>query len=402
MTTQDQPANDTIRRLRRRTSDRVIGGVAGGLGDYLNVDPLLIRIGFVGLMVFGGAGLVLYVIAWLLIPDETRDRSSIERLLRTLTSRPFLWIGLVAVVIVALAQLPHDDFSGGMFIPPFLLWAIIVLAFGVLLLRNDGPSAKPAASAQQPAVATTAEAQPASFAQPAPQAAPRPTVPPKPRGPLSWYTLASILIAIGLVAVLQNVASLRVLPGQYFGIALLLLGIGLAIGAWWGNARLLILLGILLLPLGVVASFLTAPIQGGFGDQTFTPQTLPDVQREYRMAGGRLVVDLSELDADATIAPVSASVGLGQLTVIVPANHAVDATVSIGGGATGFFDQWTGGTDLSNHYQRAGAGPKLVLTLEAGIGEIRILSPNERGQCIGCDCSWWLSCGYSLADEEAY
>src|SRR6266542_5969129 len=59
--------------LRRRTTDRVLGGVAGGLGDYLNIDPLLIRIAFVGLMIFGGAGLVLYVAAWLLIPTEGQD-----------------------------------------------------------------------------------------------------------------------------------------------------------------------------------------------------------------------------------------------------------------------------------------------------------------------------------------
>src|SRR3989337_383835 len=69
MTSQDTQRTDAPGRLlRRRTSDRVIGGVAGGLGDYFNIDPLLVRIGFVGLMIFGGAGLVLYVVAWLLIP----------------------------------------------------------------------------------------------------------------------------------------------------------------------------------------------------------------------------------------------------------------------------------------------------------------------------------------------
>src|SRR5688572_5620991 len=57
MTTEQQT---TPRTLRRRSDDRVIGGVASGLGDYLNVDPLLIRIGFVGLMLFGGLGLRLY------------------------------------------------------------------------------------------------------------------------------------------------------------------------------------------------------------------------------------------------------------------------------------------------------------------------------------------------------
>nr|MBA2633248.1 PspC domain-containing protein [Chloroflexota bacterium] len=49
--TTEQPT--APRLLRRRADDRVVGGVASGIGDFLNVDPLLIRIGFVGLMVFG-------------------------------------------------------------------------------------------------------------------------------------------------------------------------------------------------------------------------------------------------------------------------------------------------------------------------------------------------------------
>ena len=75
MTSQDTQRTGALgRHLRRRTNDRVIGGVAGGLGDYFNVDPLLIRIGFVGLIIFGGAGLVLYLVAWLLVPAEGQDK----------------------------------------------------------------------------------------------------------------------------------------------------------------------------------------------------------------------------------------------------------------------------------------------------------------------------------------
>ena len=78
--TEDPSATtSTARILRRRVSDRVIGGVAGGLGDYFEIDPLLLRIAFVGLMIFGGAGLVLYVIAWLLIPGDGHDRSVASR-----------------------------------------------------------------------------------------------------------------------------------------------------------------------------------------------------------------------------------------------------------------------------------------------------------------------------------
>lgn len=65
-----EPATGAPRVLRRSRDDRMIGGVCGGLGRYLGVDPVLLRIAFVVLAVAGGGGLVLYVIAWILIPEE--------------------------------------------------------------------------------------------------------------------------------------------------------------------------------------------------------------------------------------------------------------------------------------------------------------------------------------------
>ena len=48
------------RRLTRSSSDRVLGGVAGGLGRYFDIDPIIFRIGFVVLTIAGGAGLLAY------------------------------------------------------------------------------------------------------------------------------------------------------------------------------------------------------------------------------------------------------------------------------------------------------------------------------------------------------
>jgi len=56
-------------RLRRSTEDRVIGGVCGGLGRYFNTDPLWFRLGFVLVTLAGGAGILIYLIAWLIIPE---------------------------------------------------------------------------------------------------------------------------------------------------------------------------------------------------------------------------------------------------------------------------------------------------------------------------------------------
>jgi phage shock protein C len=62
-------------RLVRRTSNKVIAGVAGGIADTLGVEPVLVRIGFVALTVFGGLGALLYVLGWLLIPPAGAGES---------------------------------------------------------------------------------------------------------------------------------------------------------------------------------------------------------------------------------------------------------------------------------------------------------------------------------------
>ena len=49
-------------------------GVAGGLGRYAGIDPLIFRILFVVLAVFGGSGLLLYALGWLLVPEDGEDR----------------------------------------------------------------------------------------------------------------------------------------------------------------------------------------------------------------------------------------------------------------------------------------------------------------------------------------
>jgi phage shock protein PspC (stress-responsive transcriptional regulator) len=57
-------------RLTRSTTDRKIGGVAGGLAAYLGVDPVLVRLGFAITTLFSGAGLVAYIAMHLLVPAD--------------------------------------------------------------------------------------------------------------------------------------------------------------------------------------------------------------------------------------------------------------------------------------------------------------------------------------------
>jgi phage shock protein PspC (stress-responsive transcriptional regulator) len=55
-------------RLYRSTTDRMLGGVCGGLGGYLALDPILLRLFFVLLTLAGGSGVLIYLLLWLLIP----------------------------------------------------------------------------------------------------------------------------------------------------------------------------------------------------------------------------------------------------------------------------------------------------------------------------------------------
>lgn len=59
----------------------MLGGVALGVADYFDVDPTIVRIGFVALAFLGGLAVPLYLAGWLLIPDEDSDVSVAEELL---------------------------------------------------------------------------------------------------------------------------------------------------------------------------------------------------------------------------------------------------------------------------------------------------------------------------------
>jgi phage shock protein C len=59
-----------LKKLVRTKDERMIAGVCGGLAKYAGVDPVIVRLGMVALVIFGGAGLLLYLAGWIIIPEE--------------------------------------------------------------------------------------------------------------------------------------------------------------------------------------------------------------------------------------------------------------------------------------------------------------------------------------------
>src|SRR3954470_19205577 len=100
-----QPLTHTseVKRLER-SSNRVVAGVSGGLGRYFDLNPAVFRLGFVVLTLLGGAGILVYLAAVLVIPVEGRDQSIAAQVLAERRDRPAPLIGL-GLAGVALAVL---------------------------------------------------------------------------------------------------------------------------------------------------------------------------------------------------------------------------------------------------------------------------------------------------------
>ena len=110
-----EPMTETLtyKQLRRSRSERMVAGVSGGLGRYFDVNPVLYRVGFVVLALLGGAGILIYLAAALVIPDEGQEQSIVEQALRERRSRPWRLLGLALVLVSAVVLISQGHFWDG-------------------------------------------------------------------------------------------------------------------------------------------------------------------------------------------------------------------------------------------------------------------------------------------------
>jgi phage shock protein PspC (stress-responsive transcriptional regulator) len=137
-------------RLRRSVTDRHVAGVAGGIARHLDVDPIIVRVALVVAVFFGGAGLLLYVAAWILVPEEgTADEPlGLDQRSRT--------IALVGVGVLALVA-ALGDWAGAFWFPwPLAIGAALVVWF--LHRKQQSPEAAGARPAAYDGELATARA----------------------------------------------------------------------------------------------------------------------------------------------------------------------------------------------------------------------------------------------------
>ncbi|MCD4535759.1 PspC domain-containing protein [Nocardioides sp. cx-169] len=358
-------------RLRRSAYDRKIAGVAGGLARHLDIDPTILRVSFVVLSFFGGAGLIGYGACWLLVPDERTQDATVRLDER---SRTFaLW---VAGLVAALA-LVGDSLGGWGF--PWPLAVLGLVAVAVMALRGDRPVSPPPSAAPATAPGTTPYAAPGSApGAPAPSypTAAYPTyvpapVPPRPRrrGPLLfWFTLALIALAEGVLGIV-DLAGATVTDSSYPALALAITGAMLLLGAFYGRAGGLIAVG-LVAALVTAGSTVAEELEGGRLRET--PQTAAQVDARYQTTAGEIVLDLREVqDLDALDGrTIDLESTFGRIQVIVPDGLDVDADAVIdAGGRTALFGDDRDGSD--SHFHDGGDdAPLLHIDAEVTFGEI--------------------------------
>lgn len=393
----------------RPRDDRMIAGVASGLGRKFDLDPWWFRVGFIVLTIFGGVGVILYVVGWLLMPDEGEERGIAARFFDDFDlSDTAAVVGVVLVAVALIVVAANLNFFSGQ-----LVFAAILFVVGILLWRGDVgrrtrrpptdereaadgeqdlPDEPPQDEPAEAAVSTDDEpGQPAageadktdddveldagaglatasaSLVKPEPAGrepgghgpvadetetieaevvaapaapVPPPPPPPRPRSILGGLTMAAVLIAIGGLALADVAGWLYPDVWHYLAAALGVIGIGLLVGTFFGRARWMIVIGILLAPLVLIAATASAVIPswdfgGDFGDRTHTPAEVTTLSAEYELAAGSLVVDLSDLDmADlgAETRDLEISVGAGEVQLYLPEDMVgtVDANVGIG------------------------------------------------------------------------
>ena len=352
-------AGDEIRdlsRLRRTPDDRKVAGVAGGLARHLDIDPVILRVGFVVLAFFGGAGLILYAACWALVPEEGRERAPVHLDERSRT------VALVALGVIAALALVGDSWGAYWF--PWPLAIIGLIAF-VWLSRSRR-------SSDQAAVGTTAENPdlPVS-AHGVTAPAPRPRDPRK-RGPvLFWFTLALVAFALGVLGVV-DLAGVPVTDSAYAALAVGVIGAMLVVGSVIGRAGGLILVGLIA---SAVLTIATVAERFDGDTVTYAPTTAAEVQASYRIDTGELVVDLSAVDdveeLDGRTIEVSAEAG--RIEVVLP--DEVDATVTADAdGPAGYtlFGTEGGGIDWTQQaFHDAGPGaPAVTIRADVNVGEI--------------------------------
>jgi phage shock protein PspC (stress-responsive transcriptional regulator) len=321
------------RRLLRARSGRVIGGVCAGLGRYFNVDPIIFRIGAIVLVFVGGAGILAYLAALLLIPAEDSAAAAGEPAGRN------RWLVIAGVVGLLLISWPFL-LGGGLLLAGLLIPLAFLVAAGVLVwwfVSGEGPAGDAGDVAKRAAFGI------------------------------------GILAICGLIAI--GGAWAAAAGGEtVVAIAVIAAGAAILIGAFVRPVRWLVLPAVTLALSAGAVSAAGIDLDGGVGERDYRPASALDLREEYVLGMGELIVDLRQTDLPAGDVPLAIDLGIGEARVIVPEDVCVTTDAEVGIGEVRAFERDSEGVDVSfDDTPRADSNvTRLLITADVGVGALRI------------------------------
>src|SRR3954468_6820393 len=122
-----------VRRVERSRDERMVAGVAGGLGRYFDLHPMFFRGVFVVLTLLGGSGLLIYLAAALIMPNEGEQDSIASDRLKRYRDRPAALAGLAIIGAVLIALLSQARLGGGDGV-----WLLLLVGGGLVLWAERG------------------------------------------------------------------------------------------------------------------------------------------------------------------------------------------------------------------------------------------------------------------------
>jgi phage shock protein PspC (stress-responsive transcriptional regulator)/predicted membrane protein len=398
------------RRLVREPEDRMVGGVCSGLADAVGLDVTLVRVATVVLTLLTPWIIVAYLVAMCVLPErrpgEARVRSDAPAPLAH--AHPAV---LVAAVVVALVLL-----GDAWWLHPVPA-ALALVGLGIWLVTRDhaagsqhfnaegehgttvsadvvepplsdvtaeyegaGPPGEPSPPGSSWLLGAPLTDEPADGWYTVAPATPPEPAPPSPSPAFTPIVGAVLLVGGGVLWLLDSLGAIDVSWRGAMAVGLVVVGLTLVVATWWGRASGLITVAVLLAMLLLADEALAVPLDAGIGDRTVLVTTAEEVDDHQQLLIGDLTVDLTGVPAQSgSTQDVEVSVGIGQMTVIIPRDATVTAEVHVRGGDV----DWPGppasshesGVDVDRTFSLDGdpGEPRLHLDLAMGLGDVEVV-----------------------------
>ena len=361
-------------RPQRTPWNSPLAGVTTGIGYRYDIDPILVRVAFVAATIFGGAGVPLYLAAWLTFPRAGDQAAALESVLGRGRSSESRKKTVVLIIAFAIAFMAFAPFGVGMGGSGIMSLALMLVGWWLLHQRRPNPPEPmqvPTSAAQQTTVGQTPPSWDplgaAPFAWDLPEPTPHAPAPePLPRSRFNKVVIG-LAIVLGAIAAALNAAGVDwFTPTRIAAVALTTVGIGLLAGSFLKRGYGLLFVAIPLAVFVAASSGAGAIHVNPTGEQVWAVSSLSSLQPNYRVEGGSGTLDLRKLDLSSD-RKVDVNVRFGQVRVLLPAGMNVRNNCDVQfGDARCLHGDIDGGNDGTS-------GPVLTLNINDRFGDVEVV-----------------------------